>query len=86
MGAEGVVVPIVVHLGGGDGIAGGVKNGDIGFSLHVEVDGRHIAETAQGIADGGCEHLPDGLFVLEFDLRLRGMDIHVDRSRIDIDI
>ena len=85
-GAEGVVVGVIGNAGSGDVVARGVEDGDVGLALDIEVDGGDVAETAEGVAHGGGEHLPDGLLVLELDLGLRGVDVHIDGGGIDIDI
>ena len=83
--AEGVVMGVDFH--GGllhSGVVGrGVVDGDVEGALGVEVDAGHGVELAERLADGRGEDLPDGLLVLELDLGLGRVDIHVDAGGVE---
>ena len=57
----------------------------LGTSLHIEVDGWHCVELAQGIAHSSHDNAPNLLFILELNLRLGGMDVNIDVGRIDLE-
>ena len=82
---KGIIIRIIVRLRRGN-LTGRVVKWDIRAALCVEIDGGHLTELSQGIAHGGGEDLPDGLFVLKLDLRLRGMDVHVDIVGIHLEV
>ena len=60
----------------------GIISGNGRSTLGIEIDGRHLAETAQGFLDSRGKDLPDGHLILKLDLGLRGMDVHVDGLRL----
>jgi len=64
----------------------GIVDRDLGLALRVEVERGGVAEDAHGVLDCRVEDLPDRLFILELDLRLGGMDIHVDVLGRDVEI
>jgi hypothetical protein len=46
----------------------------------------YLTELTDGIMDGSCQNLPDGLFVLKLDFRLCRVYVHIDVSRVDLEI
>ena len=58
---------------------------DVGPSLHVEVDGRHGVELAQGVPDRCQENAPYLLLVLELNLSLRGMYVDINACRVHME-
>ena len=83
---ERVVIGIVRYARHVDAVAFRVEDGNVRASLGVEVNGWYLTETADGVLDGGCEYLPDALLVLELDFGLCGVDVHVDVSRVEVEI
>ena len=59
---------------------------NVGLPFGVELYRRHIVEHTHGVAHGCCENLPHRLLVLEFNLGLRGVDVHVDVRRVDCEV
>ena len=57
--------------------------GNVDRTVHLEIHHRHDSQSAERLPHGGVENLPDGLFVVELDLGLLRMHIHVDPLRID---
>ena len=83
---EWVIGRIILYLGRADSIALGVIDRNVWAVSREEVNGGNLAELADGFPDCGSQNLEDALLVLELDFRLRGMDIHVDVGRADIEI
>ncbi len=57
--------------------------GNVDGTVHLEIHNRHDSQSAERLPHGSVENLPDGLFVVELDLGLLRMHIHVDPLRID---
>ena len=55
----------------------------IELSNHLEIHHRHDSQSAERLHTAALKNLPDGLFVVELDLGLLRMHIHVDPLRID---
>ena len=54
--------------------------------LGIKIDSRYSAELAQGFLDRSRQNLPDSLLILELNLRLRRMDVHIDIGRVYLEI
>ena len=54
-----------------------IENGNIGFTLCIELNGRNIIELTDCFLHGCSQYLPDSLFILKFDFRFGGMDVNV---------
>ena len=63
-----------------------LKCRNIGHTLGVKVDGRYSVELAKRFFNGGRKYLPNSLFILELDFRLRRMYIHIYVGRVDFEI
>ena len=63
-----------------------LKCRNIGHTLGVKVDGRYGVELAKRFFNGGRKYLPNSLFILELDFRLRRMYIHIYVGRVDFEI
>ena len=79
-------LPFFVHLWGGREAMSRVKDGNVRLSLGVKVYRRHVVEPPYGVLDGGQEHLPHGLLVLELYLSLGRMYVYVDVLGVDVEV